>query len=171
MLEANVEIINDVSAGILDENMLPTLASAEAAAIMMHMRGTPETMQKMTQYSDPVSEAVARELHSRLDAAQRVGIPRWSLMADVGIGFAKTADQSAYLVGQGQKMKELIGGYPMVLGASRKSFLRSATKGEDRDWTTAGVIGAAVGKGGVDMVRVHRAEMGDVVRGAEMATN
>lgn len=171
MLETGVDMINDVSAGILDENMLSTLASANAAAIMMHMRGTPETMQKMTQYRDPVSDAVGRELQSRLDAAQRFGIPRWSLMADVGIGFAKTAAQSAYLVGHGQEVKELMGGYPMVLGASRKSFLRNATKGEDRDWTTAGVIGAAVGRGGVDMVRVHLAEMGDVVRGAEMVTN
>lgn len=168
MLEAGADLVNDVSGGVLDEMMHSTLASARAAVVVMHMRGTPETMQRMTQYSDPLISAVVNELHSRLEAAQRAGVRRWSIIADVGIGFAKTGAQSAYLAGRSQEFQKLIGGYPTLLGMSRKSFLRAAAKDVERDWATAGAIGAAVGRGGVDMVRVHLAEMGDVVRGADI---
>lgn len=168
MLEAGADMINDVSGGVLDEMMHSTLASARAAVVVMHMRGTPETMQRMTQYNDPLIFAVGNELRSRLESAQRTGIRRWSIIADIGIGFAKTRAQSAYLTGRSRELQKVIGEYPILLGVSRKSFLKGAVKDAERDWATAGAIGAAVGRGGVGMVRVHLAEMGDVVRAADI---
>lgn len=168
LLEAGADMVNDVSGGVLDEKMHSALASARAAVVVMHMRGTPATMQRMTQYNNPLISAVGNELHSRLEAAQRAGIRRWSIIADAGIGFAKTGAQGAHLAGRSREFQSFVGGYPILLGLSRKSFLRFAAKDVERDWATAGAVGAAVGRGGVDMVRVHLAEMGDVVRGADI---
>jgi dihydropteroate synthase len=124
---AGASIVNDVSGLAFDPAMRETVATSRAAAIVMHMRGTPQDMRERTAYADVV-EDVRTELAFHLDAARASGVR--SLLADPGIGFAKTAQQSLALVAAIPRLATL--GVPLVLGPSRKSFLAAAT-GEPKD--------------------------------------
>jgi dihydropteroate synthase len=172
-VKAGAHIVNDISAGLLDPEMLPTVARLGCTYIMMHMRGTPHTMQNAqnTDYSTTggVIPTLISELQSRLDAAQAAGIRRWRIILDPGIGFAKTADQNLEIL---KKLPEIIGaeelkGYPWLVGTSRKGFIGKITgegEAKERTWGTAATVVAAV-MGGADVVRVHDVEeMGKVVR-------
>lgn len=168
MVAHGAEIVNDVSAGRHDAGMHEVVRTTRAATIQMHMRGTARTMQNLTQYRSRVAQSVAEELHEHIEKLLAIGVPRWSVIADSGIGFAKTAEQSAELVHDGRTFQAAVGGFPTALGASRKSWLNAATPGDERDWATAGALGAAVMAGGVDLVRVHRAEVAVAVRAADL---
>jgi len=87
-VEAGADIVNDVSGGNFDARLLEVVADLQIPMILMHMRGTPETMQTLTDYDDVVSD-VATALLERSRAAERAGIPRWMQVLDPGIGFAK----------------------------------------------------------------------------------
>lgn len=113
-------MINDVSGGQADPEMLSLIADAGVAYICMHWRGPSKTMQDRASYVDPTVEVMA-ELRQRIDAAHTAGIPAEKLIVDPGLGFAKTADQSWRLLRDFPDFHQL--GHPVLLGASRKSFL------------------------------------------------
>ncbi|KAL6717192.1 trifunctional dihydropteroate synthetase [Lecanora helva] len=171
-IDAGADIINDVSAGQLDPDMLPTIARLGCTCILMHMRGTPETMSKMTDYPGGVIAGVGNELLARVREAEEAGIRRWRIMLDPGIGFAKTQAQNLELLRDFAKLRDFEGlkGFPWVVGASRKGFVGKITGVEEasqRGWGTAAAVTAAV-QGGADVVRVHDVrEMGEVVKMAD----
>ena len=171
-IKAGADIINDVSAGQLDPDMLPTIAKLGCTCILMHMRGTPETMTTLTSYPDGIIHGVGTELLARVQDAEKAGIPRWRIMLDPGIGFAKTQAQNLELLRRFSELRDFEGlrGFPWVVGASRKGFIGKVTGVEDakeRKWGTATTVAAAI-QGGADVVRVHDVrEMGDVVAMAD----
>ena len=171
-VEAGADIINDVSAGQLDSEMLPTIARLGCTCILMHMRGTPETMSKLTDYPDGIINGVGNELLARVREAEAAGIRRWRIMLDPGIGFAKTLGQNVELLRRFADLREFEGlkGFPWVIGASKKGFIGKITgveEARERKWGTAAAVAAAV-QGGADIVRVHDVSgMGQVVKMAD----
>lgn len=167
-LDAGAVIVNDISALRYDAQMCAVLAETGAAAILMHMRGTPQSMYAQASYRDVVAE-VAAELRDAVRRAVEGGLDPSSIVVDPGIGFAKLAEHSYGVLA---RLPELAGalGRPVLVGPSRKSFLQAAI-GErpaaDRDWGTAAAVTAAV-LAGAHIVRVHAVpEMVQVVRVAE----
>ena len=171
-ITAGANIINDVSAGQMDPEMLPTIAKLGCTCILMHMRGTPETMNTLTEYPNGIVAGVGSELLARVREAEEAGIRRWRIILDPGIGFAKTQAQNLELLRRFSELRDFEGlrGFPWVVGASRKSFIGRITGVDDakeRKWGTAAAITAAV-QGGADVVRVHDVgEMGQVVKMAD----
>ena len=171
-IKAGANIINDVSAGKLDPDMLSTIAKLGCTCILMHMRGTPETMNSLTSYPDGVINGVGTELLQRVREAEKAGIRRWRIMLDPGIGFAKTQAQNLELLRRFSELRDFEGlrGLPWVVGASRKGFIGKITgvqEAQERKWGTATTVAAAV-QGGADVVRVHDVrEMGEVVAMAD----
>ena len=169
---AGADVINDVSAGQLDPEMLPVIAKLKCTCILMHMRGTPETMSKLTDYPKGVIQGVAEELRARVDEAEKAGIRRWRIILDPGIGFAKTQDQNLELLRRFDELRNFKGiqGFPWVVGTSRKGFIGKVTGVEDanqRLMGTAACVTAAI-QAGADIVRVHDIqEMSQVVSMAD----
>lgn len=136
---------------------------------MMHMRGTPETMNTLTSYPAGVIEGIASELDRRVQEAMAAGIRRWRIVLDPGIGFAKTAEQNLEVLRRLRELRAAEGlrGLPWCVGVSRKGFVGTVTGAQEvgeRVWGTAGAVTACVA-GGADVVRVHDwREMGKVVR-------
>lgn len=162
-LAAGATIVNDVSAGRADPDLLGVVAQAEAGYVAMHMQGEPRTMQHDPQYDDVVG-AVTGFLCDRLDAARGAGIADDALMADPGIGFGKTIDHNLELLAS---LPELIAGVgvPVLVGTSRKSFLGRIVDEDDpaaRDDATLATVVWCLERG-ASMVRVHD------VRGAVQA--
>lgn len=168
-IAAGANIINDVSAGTMDSEMLPTAAKLGCTIVLMHMRGTPNTMTSLTSYPDGLIATVAAELLPRVHAAEAAGIFRWRIMLDPGIGFAKTEAQNLEILRRLDELRDWDGlrGFPWVVGASRKGFIGKITGVKEpaqRGWGTAGTVAAAV-QGGADVVRVHDvAEMAQVAK-------
>jgi 2-amino-4-hydroxy-6-hydroxymethyldihydropteridine diphosphokinase / dihydropteroate synthase len=166
---AGADIINDVSAGMLDPEMLPTMARTGKSVILMHMRGDPTTMTKLAHYPDGVIPAVGSELLARVQAAQEAGIRRWRIILDPGIGFAKTQPHDLTLLREAYKLRTCIKGldnFPWLVGASRKRFIGRITgvdKPSERIWGTAAATTASIAAG-ADIVRVH-----DVVEMSQVA--
>lgn len=119
-LAAGARIINDVTALAHDPEAAGVVARAGCPVILMHMRGTPATMQSLARYGDVVAE-VADELADRIAAAEAAGIARHTIAVDPGLGFAKTAEHSLELLARLDALTCF--GRPIVLGASRKSFI------------------------------------------------
>lgn len=173
-VKAGAHLINDVSAGTLDPDMLSTMASLGCTVCLMHMRGTPETMNtpELTSYPDGVVETVARELLQRVHAAEQAGVRRWRIILDPGIGFAKTRDQNLELLRCQRRLAAYPGleGMPWLVGTSRKAFIGHITgvkEARERVWGTAVAVAAAV-QGGAEIVRVHDVrEMAQVARMAD----
>jgi len=163
-LEAGADIINDVS-GLKRSGpeMARLVREFGAGLVLMHSRGTPETMQTLTDYGDVVPE-VMNELRESLKIAADAGVDPEQLVVDPGLGFAKTAKQNLELLGKIDIFHEL--GFPVLVGPSRKSFLGQVTGREaaDRDFGTAACVAACVAAG-VQILRVHDAgAMRDVIR-------
>jgi dihydropteroate synthase len=152
-LQAGATLVNDVSALSSDPAMAGVCAEAGAAVILMHRRGGPQDMQSLAVYEDVVGE-VLRYLEGRLRAAIRSGIDEQRILVDPGIGFAKTAEQSLEVVSRLGELRSL--GRPVVLGASRKSFLSrySGKETTERLPGTIAVTALAV-LAGVEVIRVH----------------
>ncbi|PHH72643.1 hypothetical protein CDD82_5870 [Ophiocordyceps australis] len=156
---SGADVINDVSAGQLDADMLSTAARLGKTICLMHMRGTPRTMAQLTSYPDGLVATIASELLGRVAAAEQAGIRRWRIMVDPGLGFAKTTQQNMELLRDLHELRCWPGleGLPWLVGASRKSFVGQATGVEQpssRIWGTAATVAAAV-QGGADVIRVH----------------
>ncbi|EGP88208.1 uncharacterized protein MYCGRDRAFT_41254, partial [Zymoseptoria tritici IPO323] len=170
-VNAGAHIINDISAGLLDPDMLSTIARLKCIYIMMHMRGTPATMQSQvnTTYMGQVNHKVRRELVERLQAAREAGIRCWKIILDPGIGFAKTAEQNVELLRDFKQLRNnaMVRTVPWLVGSSRKGFIGQITGTKvaaDRVGGTAATVVQAVA-GGADIVRVHDVEtMTQVVR-------
>lgn len=113
-------IVNDITGGVGDAEMLKTVAELQLPYIAMHMRGTPQTMQQQAQYSDVVADVVA-ELQERLIAIENVGIDRKRVALDPGFGFAKTVEQNYELLAELHRLKALE--QPLLVGVSRKSMI------------------------------------------------
>ena len=125
-----------------DAAMLPTVARLGVPAVLMHMRGEPATMASLATYTDVVAE-VRAELRERLRAAEAEGLPRWSLISDPGIGFAKDAGHNLALMrGLGAFSHGALG-YPMLLGVSRKAFIGRALAARRAEAPASGSSGAA----------------------------
>ena len=152
-LAAGAEIVNDVSALTFDPAMAGVVSTAGAGVVLMHMRGTPETMDAAATYAD-VAQEVAAELALRRDAALAAGIAREAIVLDPGIGFAKTVEQSFSLVNRLASFVAL--GQPVLVGPSRKRFLGAATGRpvHERDAATAALCVAARLRG-AKIFRVH----------------
>ena len=157
-LAAGATIVNDVSAGTIDPDMLDTVAESGAGYIAMHMQGEPRSMQADPQYHDVVAEVV-EFLAGRLDAARAAGIAEDALMVDPGIGFGKTLDHNLTLLAN---LDELIAGLgvPLLVGTSRKSFLGRITgidTPDARDDATLATVMWSI-EHGASIVRVHDVE-------------
>ncbi|KAL2000776.1 hypothetical protein VTN02DRAFT_2641 [Thermoascus thermophilus] len=170
---AGADIINDVSAGTLDPEMLPTMARTGKSVILMHMRGDPSTMTKLTDYPAGVIQGVGSELLERVRAAEAAGVRRWRIILDPGIGFAKTQAQNLTLLREMRRLATDVEGldnFPWLVGTSRKGFVGRITgvdKASERVWGTAAAVTASVAAG-ADIARVHDvAEMSQVVKMAD----
>jgi dihydropteroate synthase len=153
-LAAGARIVNDVSA-LADPAMAGAVARAGAGLVLMHMRGTPETMQRDTGYADVTTE-VASYLRERIDAAAAAGVARECIAVDPGIGFAKSAQGSLELLARIPQLAAL--GRPVLVGASRKSFLARLTgdEGPPVERVPASLAAATVAVWqGAHILRVH----------------
>lgn len=167
-INAGADLVNDISGGKFDPQMLSTVARLGVPYILMHMRGTPLTMVQMTDYADVVSE-VYDSLQAQLERAVECGIARSQTILDPGIGFAKTYQQSITLIRQLDRFGGL--DLPLLVGVSRKSFIGKVLDRSDpneRLWGTAAACCAAIARG-ADILRVHDvAQMRDVARVADV---
>lgn len=155
-LEAGAHIINDISAGRFDPAMFDTVAHAGAGLVLMHMQGTPQTMQLDPRYAD-VTGDVAGFLRERLAAAQDAGIAAEQIAVDPGIGFGKTVEHNHALLARLDTLCAL--GRPVLVGVSRKSFIAKllGPDGTSPDALRQGSIAAAAWAvtRGASIVRVH----------------
>ena len=153
-LDAGAAIINDVYALQFDPAAAPLVAARGCPVILMHMRGTPADMYAQAHYAD-VAGDVARELGACVAMAERAGVTRKNIVVDPGIGFAKTADQSVELLRGLQKVTAL--GLPVLVGASRKSFIGAVTGERDPKGRLAGSLAAGLAalSRGASILRVH----------------
>lgn len=118
-IEAGADIVNDIGGGTLDEAMFSTVASLQVPYLMMHMRGTPQTMAQLTEYDDVVAE-LTRFFSARLDQLYRLGVK--DVWLDPGFGFAKTVEQNHELLRRLDELTTLFD-EPMVCALSRKSMI------------------------------------------------
>jgi len=152
-LDAGAAVINDVSGLRFDAELAAVARESEAGLILMHMRGTPATMDDLATYAHVAAE-VALELAAGAAKAEHEGISRERIVVDPGFGFAKTATQNFRLLDELATIVAL--GYPVAVGLSRKRFLGAATGRpvEDRDRATA-VACALAWERGARLFRVH----------------
>ncbi|HIK37421.1 MAG: dihydropteroate synthase [Geminocystis sp.] len=153
-IQAGADIINDISGATYDPQMLPTAASLGVPIILMHIRGTPQTMQSLTDYRDLIGE-IKDFLLDRISQAIKHGIKKEHIILDPGLGFAKDYSQNLEIIRKITEFKQL--GFPLLIGPSRKSFIGKILQQEDpkkRVWGTAAVCSYAIIQG-VDIIRVH----------------
>jgi dihydropteroate synthase len=163
-LDEGVHLVNDISAGRDDPALLPLVAARRCLVILMHMQGTPATMQLNPTYSDVTLE-VMQFLRERLAAAEAAGIDRSKVLLDPGIGFGKTVEHNLELLRRTADLSASLG-RPLVIGTSRKGFIAKVlgTTDPDRRFGTAATVAWAAAHGAA-IVRVHDvAEMSQVVR-------
>jgi dihydropteroate synthase len=152
-LDAGAVMINDVSALRGDRAMVDVVAETGAGLVLMHMQGTPETMQQAPHYDDVVAE-IAQFLSERARFAMDHGVLRDRIVLDPGIGFGKTLHHNLELLANLHAFAQL--GFPLLVGPSRKGFIGQLTQQsvEARAWGTAGVVALAVQQG-ANVLRVH----------------
>jgi dihydropteroate synthase len=152
-LAAGADIINDISAGRFDPRMLPVAARSGAGLILMHMKGTPRTMQIAPHYDDVLGEVKAF-LKERQEAAEACGVRRESILLDPGIGFGKKLEHNLALLNNLEALAGLE--RPLLVGISRKSFIGKILKLEAPD-RFEGTIAAAIVSilRGASLLRVH----------------
>lgn len=196
---AGADIINDVSGGMYSNGDMYHVAAELKAPLVLMDHGTdsvslhaphPEPVFDTASADDtgdgnscidvlpPIVSSVADALMNMVSAAEQAGVPRWQLLIDPGLGFAKDSHSNLAVLRHLPHLRRAAGGLPLVLGASRKRFTGAATwrarqerappPFAERDWATAGLCAAAVASGAVDIVRVHNAMVGDAVRAADM---
>jgi dihydropteroate synthase len=149
-VKAGASIVNDVSGGLADPEMLATVAGLQVPYIAMHWRGQSKDMNSKAVYGDLVTEVIA-ELNERIDAALDAGIHRDKLIIDPGIGFAKDAEHNWAIIDSIDRFVAM--GYPVLVGASRKRFLGGDSPDEREQATIE--LTKRLGTTGVWAVRVH----------------
>ena len=153
VLNMSADIINDVSGGLLDNKMFDTVASLSVPYILMHMRGTSDSMTRLTDYPQGVVAGVAAELSGKLRELSLRGVS--DVIVDPGFGFAKTAGQNYELMAALPGLERLLG-RPMLVGVSRKSMIYKSldiTPAEALPGTTA--LNVLALEGGASILRVH----------------
>lgn len=152
-IEAGADMINDISAGRFDAGMLPLAASGGRPICLMHMRGTPKTMQDSPHYDDVIAE-IRDFLSESIGRAVSSGIDRRRIIIDPGIGFGKTAGDNLAILRNLDKFADLE--CPILIGASRKSFIGNilGLDVKERLEATLATIPASV-EGGASIIRVH----------------
>ena len=149
--EFGVDIVNDVSGGTLDDDMFATVANLKVPYILMHMRGTPATMQQLTEYND-VTRDVIGDLHKKKCALNDLGID--DVIIDPGFGFSKTVEQNYEMLNRLEDFKQLDA--PLLVGVSRKTMIYrtlGCTPVESLNGTT--VINTISLLKGAHILRVH----------------
>ncbi len=161
-VKAGADIVNDISGGTFDPEMLPSVAKLDVPIILMHIRGNPQNMQKMTNYQDLMAE-ICNFFSEQIAAAIVAGINQTQIIIDPGIGFAKNYEQNLEIFRRLSELRKL--NCPILVGPSRKSFLGRILDQPDpkaRIWGTAAACCAAIFTG-ADILRVHDVkEMHDV---------
>ncbi len=153
-VKAGADLVNDVSGALFDPAMLPTVAGLGVPIVLMHMRGSPQTMQQLTEYIDLIEE-ICEFLEQRAEVAMAAGIDRANIILDPGIGFAKNYTQNLEILRYLTRIRIL--GYPLLVGPSRKSFIGQILDQPDpqrRVWGTAAACCAAIANG-ADILRLH----------------
>ncbi len=153
-LEAGAVIVNDVMGSKPDKRLLKTVRDHDAAIVLMHIRGTPRTMQKNIRYQDVVTD-VREILRRSIAICLETGIDKKRIIIDPGIGFGKTAENNLQLIDRLTEFRSL--GFPLLLGTSRKSFIGKVLNGRETEGRLYGTI-ASVCAGimrGAHIVRVH----------------
>lgn len=152
-MEKGAHLINDVSAGTADEKMLSVVAETGAVYAMMHMRGTPENMQDDPRYENVIHEIV-EYFKKRLYHADAQGISKDKIILDPGVGFGKRLEDNLELLAKVHVFHEL--GCPLMIGASRKSFIGNID-GSEVDDRMGGSLAAVLNtyQLGVQIFRVH----------------
>ena len=161
-LDVGASMINDVSALQWDPEMASVVAQADAAVILMHMQGTPQTMQRAPRYHNVVTDVIAF-LEGRMHAAIEAGISKTNIVLDPGIGFGKLLEHNLELLDGLSAFTRLR--RPLLVGPSRKSFIGQllGRPPEHREWGTAAAVAIAVDRG-AGILRVHDvAAMADIV--------
>lgn len=158
-IEAGAEIVNDVSGHLWDPDMAHTCAQLSCGNILMHARGKPEEWRSLPPLSpDQVMPMILKDLSDRVRTAEAIGIERKRIMIDPGIGFGKRLDENFPILAHLEQMHRL--GLPILVGASRKSFLMRALARQKEDSrlspTTAANVAAVLA--GAHLVRVHEVE-------------
>lgn len=151
-LAAGAEIVNDVT-GVADPKMIEAISKAKAAVCVMHMLGSPRTMQDTPAYGDVVADVV-EYLRGRRDALVASGIEQDRIALDPGIGFGKTAEHNLALLRSADRLHEL--GRPVLIGHSRKRFIGEVLGDSEAD-REAGTIGVAMAlaQRGTHILRIH----------------
>jgi len=159
-LDSGAHIINDISGGTFDQQIMKTVAENDAGFIIMHMKGTPKDMQNNPVYDELISE-VYDFLYSRIEKAKSAGIR--NIFIDPGIGFGKTVDDNFNLINRIADFKSL--SYPIAIGVSRKSFIGKALDLdiEERDVPTSILESLALVKG-ARIIRTHNVRNAVMVR-------
>ncbi|NEO26034.1 MAG: dihydropteroate synthase [Kamptonema sp. SIO4C4] len=153
-LAAGADLINDISGGQYEPEIWTVAAKAAVPYILMHIRGTPQTMQQRTDYQDVVAE-IYHYFQEQIEHAVAAGVARSQIILDPGIGFAKTYEQNVEILRRLPEFKSLH--CPLLIGASRKSFIGHLLNQPDakaRIWGTAGACASAIAQG-ADILRVH----------------
>jgi dihydropteroate synthase len=167
-LDAGAHLVNDISAGRRDPELWPLVAARGVPYVLMHMQGTPSTMQQAPRYTDVVAEVRAFLEEGRARLAD-LGHPPQALLWDPGIGFGKTLEHNLSLLA---RLSELGGGPPLLVGASRKSFIAALEQTHGRGEAQPGQrLGGSLAAlfaalcGGARVLRVHDAvESGQALR-------
>ncbi|MBU0743222.1 dihydropteroate synthase, partial [bacterium] len=151
-LDAGADGLNDITGGRNDPGMLTLAADTGCGLVLMHMRGTPRTMQIDPRYDDVVAE-VADELAAYAEAAEAAGVQRARIAVDPGIGFGKTLDHNLALLAN---LSEVARGRPLLVGASRKSFIEHLTGAPTPERLGGSLAAAAAAFAqGAAVLRVH----------------
>ena len=153
-LDAGAEIVNDISGLTFDRDMLEVCCKADAGICVMHIQGTPETMQQNPRYENVVSEVI-EFLQQQVDRCLMAGISAERMCVDPGIGFGKTAEHNLELLAAVPSIQQALQ-RPVLIGHSRKRFL-SKILGRTVEEQSAGTIGVALALAelGTDILRIH----------------
>jgi len=152
-LAAGAGMINDISALRFDEEMIDVLLKHDVPIVLMHMQGTPRTMQEDPQYNNVVSDII-EFLRERIAAATAAGIPRERLIVDPGIGFGKLLQHNLEILRRLDELRAL--GRPILIGPSRKSFIGQLTGASVEERLPGTIASLVLGiMKGADIIRVH----------------
>lgn len=151
-LENGACLINDIT-GLKDNKMAKIILEAKAGVIIMHMKGSPRTMQKNPQYKC-VTDEIIRYLGQRIESAQSVGIPKEKIIVDPGIGFGKTLEHNLEILRKLSEFRSL--GVPIMVGVSRKSFIGKLTNSSAQERIPGSIAAGVLAViNGAHIVRVH----------------
>ena len=153
-IKAGARIVNDISSLMHDPSMACIVARCKAALILMHMKGTPETMQRSPRYKNVIKE-ISDHFKKTIAVAVKAGVKKTNIIIDPGIGFGKALEHNLEILRKLEKFKEL--GHPICVGTSRKSFIGKLLGSGDPDDRLSGTIAtcAVAIMNGADILRVH----------------